>query len=62
MAYDNDPVYFLQPNISRKLLMNIHKLGRGNLIWSKVMCLLVPPYETNLKVPRLSFRTFPFVT
>lgn len=60
MVYDNDLVYFLQFNISRKLLMNIYKFGWGNFIWLKVMCLLVFFYEINFKVLRLFFRTFFF--
>lgn len=67
MDYKNDLFYFLVPNLSKKILMKIPKLsgaggGEQNPIWSNVMCLLEPPYETNHRVPRISFGMFSFHT
>lgn len=63
--YSNDLFYFLEPNIGRKISMIIPKLscvgaGGVNLIWSYVICLPEPPYETNPRVPRLSLGLFSF--
>lgn len=65
--YSNELFYFLVPNLGRKISMIIPKLswvgaGGVNLIWSNVMCLPEPPYETNHRIPRLSLGLFSFGT